>query len=782
MSDKPVSAYERVPDELKALKQWCLYDEKKVPLTPNGKPCPSNDPDSWATFMDACNALSHSRSRFRGIGFMFAKGGGYVGIDLDDCIRADGSLKTWAFKILSQIGCGYVEYSPSGKGLHIIVRGSKPGPHCKHIVANKSGVRVGEIELYDERRYFTVSGKIYDDSLTVPVDATQQIQVLYDKLFGQVEDVRPPLLQKVCWNVSAEEYEDAKRSSPAADHSTAGARTEHLTPEEIVKVIERSEQGEKWKRLNSGTLEDATAEYDKDHSRAVFAWSAILAWYTGDFSQADILFRHSPLYSGKWAPDGESRSGAARVGKWARLGESQFLRLRRGYEANGDTFNAEDGRTSPQADFTDLTDEGRQKELSKGERDMDKYVSLLWDAYEDARRDLFTGSLHVRKDDEWTPVGTKAVLQALKGDCQMRKGYKPNRLENYLFRYERESRPQLLVDVESWDGTDRIAEMCSMMNLVAGGSDVSREEMGRVFTEIVKDWGARMWGKIVDPEGVQNRCIILSGNQGIGKDIWIKTLIGGLAHYVSDMCFDGKFTKETDVAVVMQRSAVLFISEFDKTHDLGIAVLKDLITKGSFTHVRKYDRESTKGKNRCSLIGACNPSDVLRDATGNRRFCIFHLEGGPKDAIRWDYPVQDRDYSNRILSQMKALWESGYKASSRAEEVMAGISAKYTPEDPRTELVEEFEEMCGRLEDPLVPGKGLFTLEELENILQVLCRNFGYPRRTVLCILKQAGCQFRTATKRLYGTRKAAKRRLTGTAELLDGEIDENEPFDSEIQ
>lgn len=763
MSDSAPSVYADVPQELKNLKQWCLYDEKKVPLTPAGKPCPSNDEDHWSTFESVCAAM-RKNARFKGIGFMFRAGGGLVGIDLDDCIRADGSLKTWGLKVLTEIGCGYVEYSPGGKGLHIIVRGKKPGPHARKKVTNKSGQAVGEIEMYDERRYFTITGKLYDPALARLEEAQNQITHLYGKLFPT--DVQEQTAERVTDRVST---------------TDTPANVSPLSAADIVQVIERSEQGEKWRRLNAGTYEDATAEYDNDHSRAVFAWSAILAWYCGEFSTADILFRNSPLYTGKWAPDPDSRSGAGKVGKWARLGEPQFRKLRRGYEVKSDVYSPEDGRTSPGADFTDLTDEGKQKELSRGERDMDKYVSLMWDAFEDCRKDLFTGSLHVKKQGEWIPVGTKAVLQGLKGDCQMRKGYKPARLENYLFRYEREVMPQLLVDVPEWDGRDRIAEMCRCVSLVSSGAE-SDVDMVSVFTEIVKDWGAKVWGKILDPEGVQNRCIILSGNQGIGKDIWIKTLVGGLGHYVSDLCFDGKMAKETDIAVVMQRSAVLFISEFDKTHDLGIAVLKDLITKGSFTHVRKYDREATRGKNRCSLIGACNPSDVLRDATGNRRFCIFHLEGGVREAIHWNYPVQDSEYSLRILSQMKHLWESGYKATRESEEVMAGIAAKYTPEDPRTELIEEFEEMCDRIEDPLVPGKGLFTLAELEDILQVLGRNFGYPRRTVLCILKQAGCQFKTKTKRLYGTRKAARRRLAGAAELLDNEVDENEHFDTEIQ
>jgi len=71
-----------------------------------------------------------------------------VGVDLDDCLDAEGNLRPWACGIVERFGDSYQEISPSGEGLKIWIRGSLP--------ANLPGVKVvggGQVELYDHSRY-----------------------------------------------------------------------------------------------------------------------------------------------------------------------------------------------------------------------------------------------------------------------------------------------------------------------------------------------------------------------------------------------------------------------------------------------------------------------------------------------------------------------------------------------------------------------------------------------------------------------------------------------------
>jgi primase-polymerase (primpol)-like protein len=55
---------------------------------------------------------------------------------------------------------GYVEISPSGAGVHIIVEGSvRDGGRSRRKVRVGDEV-VGEIEMYSRERFFTITGEI----------------------------------------------------------------------------------------------------------------------------------------------------------------------------------------------------------------------------------------------------------------------------------------------------------------------------------------------------------------------------------------------------------------------------------------------------------------------------------------------------------------------------------------------------------------------------------------------------------------------------------------------
>ncbi len=101
---------------------------------------------TWRTFEEAVQALK--TGRYDGVGFVFCSGDKYTGIDLDDCRNPEtGELEEWAEKIVRKLG-GYAEVSPSGKGVHIIVKGKAP---------NK---KRGKVEAYSSERFFTMTGEV----------------------------------------------------------------------------------------------------------------------------------------------------------------------------------------------------------------------------------------------------------------------------------------------------------------------------------------------------------------------------------------------------------------------------------------------------------------------------------------------------------------------------------------------------------------------------------------------------------------------------------------------
>ncbi|MGP8244158.1 MAG: hypothetical protein ACLQVN_06530 [Bryobacteraceae bacterium] len=174
--------WDRVPIELKRLRQWLLwrYETRndrptKVPYQTDGRRADSTDPATWCSYKDACSALVKNAAQFAGIGFVFTKGDPYCGVDLDHALNEDGILKPWAAKIPPHFHGAYAEISPSALGVKIWVKGKLPGAG-KQVKIGEQGARV---EMYDQGRFFTVTGQVFGDPVEVIAEKQAAITRLY---------------------------------------------------------------------------------------------------------------------------------------------------------------------------------------------------------------------------------------------------------------------------------------------------------------------------------------------------------------------------------------------------------------------------------------------------------------------------------------------------------------------------------------------------------------------------------------------------------------------------
>lgn len=158
-----------IPEQLTERPQWVCWRREmrdgkptKVPYTPGTeRRASSTDLMTWRTFEDALAAYEAGEPPYDGIGFMFCSADPFVGIDIDDCRDPkSGYIEPWALKIADRVQEGYVEASPSGTGVHIIVEGSvRDGGRSRRKVRVGDEV-VGEIEMYSRERFFTITGEI----------------------------------------------------------------------------------------------------------------------------------------------------------------------------------------------------------------------------------------------------------------------------------------------------------------------------------------------------------------------------------------------------------------------------------------------------------------------------------------------------------------------------------------------------------------------------------------------------------------------------------------------
>ncbi len=159
--------FENIPERLTERPQWVCWrleerDGKmtKVPYAPYPEgPAKASTRDlmTWDTFRMAVGyyeevtKVSPHVAPFDGIGFVFCSGDPFCGIDLDDCRDPEsGEISSWAQEIIDSVQEGYVEISPSGTGIHIIVEGTVRG----------GGMRKGKVEMYSQGRFFTITGRV----------------------------------------------------------------------------------------------------------------------------------------------------------------------------------------------------------------------------------------------------------------------------------------------------------------------------------------------------------------------------------------------------------------------------------------------------------------------------------------------------------------------------------------------------------------------------------------------------------------------------------------------
>ena len=165
------------PEALRDLwreRRWAVH-RNKVPFNPlSGLNAKSNDPNTCVLFSDACAALDE----YDGVEYLL--GNGICAIDLDHCIDPEtGKIDEAAYQIVEMLD-SYAEVSPSGTGIHILIKGDMP-------FTGRQGSRDADlqIEMYSAFRFITITGDVINDK---PIaERTEEIKDLADRYFPAKE-------------------------------------------------------------------------------------------------------------------------------------------------------------------------------------------------------------------------------------------------------------------------------------------------------------------------------------------------------------------------------------------------------------------------------------------------------------------------------------------------------------------------------------------------------------------------------------------------------------------
>lgn len=268
---------EKLPQELKDIAHWVAWraDEKiennevkyvKRPYNvSNGLLASPTDPSTWGNYEKVLKTFEQS-AIYDGLGFVTSQSDDIVFLDIDRCIEDGAFIDSEGGKLAqSLLGTTYCEYSPSGTGVHAYFKGT-----LKDNVSSRLD-SLG-LEIYNDRRYMTVTGHVVEGSINELCNDQSIINNITDEYFH-------------------------KEENDSLLNLEAGEGNEFSIDEIINLGKNNNKNGDKFTTLYEG---DWTTLFG-DQSTADMSFTSYLAFWTNrDVEKMDEIFRQSNLYRAKW--------------------------------------------------------------------------------------------------------------------------------------------------------------------------------------------------------------------------------------------------------------------------------------------------------------------------------------------------------------------------------------------------------------------------------------------------------------------------------------------------
>lgn len=572
--------YEQIPQELKELPNWVCWaletrDGKttKIPYTPEtGQKARANNPKTWTGFKEAAECLVS----YDGIGFQFGESP-FVGIDLDHCLKG-GTVSPEAQQIIDALD-SYTEISPSGEGLHIIVRADIAG----------SGHRNDIVEIYPQGRFFTMTGNVFQGRSAI-TERTAEVAALIQ---------------------SIEAERAAKRGAAAPPPVDISAQIVQAAeaPADVLKLVHVIEKSTK-----SGPYWRGEVTYSSQ-SEADMALMDHLRFYAGgDKDMMISLFKLSPLGARLDRKKGHIEDYLVRTAE-------KSLKDWDGKTYDPVAYKMKKG-ILPDLKFpvTEITIDAKGNEKERPIKDHWKNTAYLLDRLGvQVRLNLLTKNIYITGggldglslDSAATDlrgtfhqnglkIGRQSMFDNL-GTIADKNRYSP--VCEYLQQCRRE-----------WDGKDHIDELFNLFEL-----DPQALQDTEFCKLLVYRW-LLSCVVLAFNEGRESAdgVLILIGPQGVGKTRFLYTLVPNPEWAADGLALDPSVK---DDKITAMRFWIVELGEFgDTLKKEKLDRLKAYFTQRTDELRKPYKRASESFPRRTVFLATTNSRRFLKDETGERRY------------------------------------------------------------------------------------------------------------------------------------------------------------------
>lgn len=584
---------DNIPADLRTYDNWLVWKKEarkkgegftKIPYAPLTGARAKRLADR-TTFDNALKALQGGG--YDGIGFHFSKSP-LVGIDIDHCIK-NGVLDDRIRAIIKPFNT-YTEISPSGTGLHIIGRANIA------IAVNRAVYDLDKsihFEMYSEKRYFTITGDIFEGR-------------------SVVSDI----------NESAAAFQKYLQGLKGAGAEKDNHKETPLTVQEIITAYEHSPK--KGFVFNTLFVNGDFSDYPSQSEADLALMNDLCFFCNGDRDLIRAVFMESALantLNRKGSPDQYlQRTIETALKKWN--GE--------GYNPNYHDKTAPSG--PPRINFPVVNSKGlpRRKHIKNVEAVLD-FMGVT------VRNNLLTKELEITYTNTGENVAKdveRAILD-INGVCDCYGlSLSTNQLREFISGIASENtyNPVCVYLTDNYNAYKDVLDLESGENIEALFSCLQikgGDEAVALCRVLFVKWLVNAY-RIAFNDGTTNceGVLVLQGRQGIGKTRFLYTL-SPCGNWVKEGIQIRK--GDRDEINTATRYWLVELGEIGATVKRSqLDFLKNFITSNDDEYRLPYARKSSRFPRLTAFLGTVNQADYLKDDTGDRRYWtipVLSIEG-----------------------------------------------------------------------------------------------------------------------------------------------------------
>lgn len=596
----------------------------KIPYATNGRKASSTNPETWATYKEA-------KESDEKVGIIFTPAQDLLGIDIDHCLKDKKIEHEQKEKIADLIleADTYTEISPSGEGLHLLLKIDG----CLTLSSNKSA----PFEAYTSGRYFTVTENCYGEPREVRTVSPEDAE----KLLGIIG---------YPWK---EKIEKDIHISP--ELSTV------LDDQTVLTKMFGSKHGNEIKALYNGDI----SSHKNDASTADMALCSHLAFWTGkNAAQIENMWMRSPL--------GQREKTQKRKDYRARTIANALAACKEVYESTTMKIEKDNKGTGLDLLFT-INDKGNKVFIQNTEnmcrilRHHPEFRDRLrYDSFKNIYEKKPKGAHNWRTIEDNDAVNIQTRISILfPSFSRVGKEMVYDAMIKVAKENEIDSAADYIKAIK-WDGKRRLESWLS--EVYGAPEDAYHKAVGA-------NWLKGLVKRIMEPGCKFDYVLVLEGEQGTRKSTSLSVL-GGDWHVETAMSTDSK-----DFFMQFQGKAIIEFSEGETLSRTEVKRMKAIITMQSDKYRPPYERSSQEFPRRCVFAMTTNMTEYLKDETGNRRWLPVAL-AKPEADIDWLRANRDQLFAEAYARIQKG--ETLYEFP-KAETLAAQAARRI--HDPNADLI-----------------------------------------------------------------------------------------------